>query len=122
MKAKIMTRASLRLLATSDLDPSQIMMSTVLYHLKQHKIKAEFDDDESKNLIVCRATMAEVLMGLSNLGWSHGPEEEVVGGLYVAGSSVKVQAQRVLTVMQTSIGRTTVWPQREITQSTTPSE
>lgn len=100
--------ASARLLATSGLNPKQIQMATVLYHLKQHKLKGDFADDD-KDTIVVRGSISEVLMGLSALGWSHGKEEEVVGGLYCSGVSVLVQAQQPLKIMQTSIDRVTIW-------------
>jgi hypothetical protein len=96
--------ASQRLLATSDLNPKQIIMSTVLHHLKQHKLKADFADD-SKDMVIVRGSIAAVLMGLSGLGWSHDKEEDVVGGLYCSGVAVTVQAQQPLRVMQTSVER-----------------
>jgi hypothetical protein len=114
------TNASYRLWATSNLNPQQILLSTVQHHLKQNGLRAEFPDDDKNNLVV-QGNMAQVLMGMSSLGWSHEKEEEVKGGLYCSGTAVTVQAQQPLRVMQTAIERVTIWP---ITagQSTTPQE
>jgi len=101
---KIATNAGARLLATSKLNPKQIQMATVLYHMKQHKLKAEFTDDD-KDMVVVRSNMAQVLMALSGLGWGHEDEEEIVGGLYCSGVSVRVRAQQPLKLMQTSVER-----------------
>lgn len=110
-KARIMTKASLRLMATTDMTPVQIQMSTVLYHLKQHKLKSEFTDDD-KDMIVVKGNLAHVLMGLSGLGWSIGDEEEMQGGVYCNGSAVTVQAQQPLRLMQTAIDRVIICPVR----------
>jgi hypothetical protein len=101
---KIRTNAGMRLLATSKVNPKQIQMATVLYHMKQHKLKADFTDDD-KDMVVCRCNMSQVLMALSGLGWGHDDEEEIVGGMYCSGVSVKVQAQQPLKLMQTSVDR-----------------
>lgn len=101
------------------LNPTAIMFSTVLHHLKQHGLKADFPDDEQNSLMV-NGSLAQVLMGLSSLGWTHGPEEEVVGGLYCAGAAVTVEAMKPLRVMQTSVSKVIIWQAQD--PSTIPPE
>jgi hypothetical protein len=98
------TNSAYRLLATSKLSPQEIQMSTVLHHLKQHKLKADFTDDD-KNMVLVRGNMAQVLMGLSSFGWGHSEPEKVEGGLYTYGEAVTIEAQIPLRVMQTQIER-----------------
>jgi len=98
------TNSAHRLLATSKLSPQLIQLSTVLHHLKQHKLKADFSDDD-KNMIIIRGSMAGVLMGLSSFGWGHSEPEPVLGGLYTCGEAVTIEAQIPLRVIQTSIDR-----------------
>lgn len=113
-------KANNRLLATSTLSPRQIQMSTVLHHLKQHKIKADFTDDD-RDMVVAKATTAEVLMGLSGFGWGVTKPEKIVGGIYCSGEYVVVSAPIPITVMQTSVERVIiclapVQPTQSITQ------
>ncbi len=89
------------------MNPAMILMATVLSHLKNHKLKAELPDDVG-NTILVQASMAQVLMALSSLGWTHGPEEEVKGGLYCSGSAVTLEGPQSLRLLQTSLNKVLV--------------
>lgn len=104
----VAARTALRLLASSEMSHGAMILGTVQFHLKQSGVKSEFPD-EAQNSLIVQGTMSQVLMGLSSLGWTHGPEEPVAGGMYCSGTAVTVEGPQRVRVMQTQIERVTIW-------------
>lgn len=104
----VAARTARRIMANSELTHEAMILSTVQFHLKQSGVRSDFPDDLMNSLVV-EGTLAQVLMGLSSLGWTHGPEEPVIGGLYCSGTSVTVEGPQRLTILQTQLSTVTVW-------------
>lgn len=104
----VAARTARRIMANQELTHEGMILSTVQFHLKQSGIRSEFPDDVMNSLLVY-GTLTQVLMGLTSLGWTHGEEEPVMGGLYCSGTSVTVEGPQRLQIMQTTFERVTVW-------------